>query len=466
MVVDELRTVLPRALTADDHVAIYQVEQLAHSFNHAAASYRRAAKGGVLRVEADSTFSAEADAELEELIESVDARVARYNEVLSAFGSTADMSFRGGSSHDTLVVAQLNVAQRPWPEELLRGFNLGPDPFGGKPNYLPVFVHLPELETVLRTFEEQIRELTGLTSHELVGFLWALTWHHVAAMRDSAHAAAQFFQRGYLLTTEGDPLARTSEELAELYRLRLREARGEEVGKQAALDVVRRAFEALAYTDEELASIDLWSKTPRKVILRDGTYTLWDYSAIGHYFHSLFEQIGLLTGPVGNVKGDRFENELRSAIERCDDLELWLAQRALKTEDSSREVDVSFLAGETLYLVECKAFSAHPHLDRGEESLLARRWEKLLESLDQADSLQAFLNAHPRGTNYTVPERVKEIRACVCTPMPEYIPTRDARVWFDEETPRICVPAELLEFVARVEGRRGEADARALRSSR
>jgi hypothetical protein len=42
---------------------------------------------------------------------------------------------------------------------------------------------------------------------------------------------------------------------------------------------------------------------------------------------------------------------------------------------------------------------------------------------------------------------VTQIEYCVCTPLAEYIPDVSPEFWFDEETPRICVPAELLEFV-------------------
>jgi hypothetical protein len=42
---------------------------------------------------------------------------------------------------------------------------------------------------------------------------------------------------------------------------------------------------------------------------------------------------------------------------------------------------------------------------------------------------------------------VTRIEHCLCTPLPEYIPDASSEYWFDDETPRICVPAELMEFV-------------------
>jgi hypothetical protein len=454
MTIDDNGTFVPRALTHEDHLAINQVEQLAISFNFAAASYRRAGKGAVLRIEDDGGYSAAADDELEGLIESIDARVGRYSEVLSPFGSTAETKLRdpdSGDAYRVLMVALLNVFQAALPDEILQLFGLGPDPLGGKSNYLIGSLSIHELELVVHAFEEQIRKRTGLTSEELLGFLWALSWRNYLLMLRQSRAAFQFLQSGYVLTTEGDRFDRTVGELADLYRLWLRNAHAREIDEAEADEIVRRAFDALAYTGGELDGIDLWSKSPRKPILRDGEYTLWDYSAIGHYFRSLFEEIGGLTGVVGNVKGENFEDELLAEVEARDDLTVWEVRRQLKADDgSSREVDVSFVAGDTLYLAECKAFSAHPQLDRGEVEVLARRWEKLCESLDQADSLREFLLEHPSGTNYALPEQVKQIRALVCTPMPEYIPTRDADFWFDEDIPRVCVPAELLELAASI----------------
>jgi hypothetical protein len=444
-------TLQPRTLTHEDHVAIYQVEQLAIEFNFAAASYRRVAKGAALRQLEPRGFGADADDELESLIASIDGRVGRFTEILSPFGSTADVDLDGptnGGAYDSILTAQLNVIQAPWPEELLNNFGMSSkdDPLSGTPNYLLGWIDLPELRPVMRAFEEQIRDLTALTVDELLAFLWALGWRHYLAMTKEPFAAYQFMQRGYWLTTAGDRFENTVEDTAGIAQIWWKNVIREDLSDDRAVDLVRRGYEALTYSDEELRGIDLWSKAPRKPILREGEFIVWDYSAFAHYFRSLFEQIGSLTGEVGNVKGENFEDEVAAAVAKHAELSLWAVRRKLKTADGvSREVDVSFIAGDTLYLAECKAVSAHPRVDRSEPDVLARRWEKMVEYLGQADSLRQFLIDNPHGTNYAVPDGVKEIRACICTPMPEYIPSRDPDLWLSADVPRVCVPGELVQ---------------------
>ena len=43
--------------------------------------------------------------------------------------------------------------------------------------------------------------------------------------------------------------------------------------------------------------------------------------------------------------------------------------------------------------------------------------------------------------------RVSRVEYCVCTPLAENIQSPDASYWLDDETPRICVPQELIEYV-------------------
>lgn len=265
---DENGTIVPRALTHEDHLAIYQVEQLAYSFNLAAASYRRTAKGATLR---------------------------------SPCGSPAEAWFRDArltDAYNTLIVADLNVFQRPWAEAAPKQFELGIDPFGSRPNYVLGTIDIKAFEVLAGAYEEEVRDLVGLTSDELLGFLWALSSRHFLVMLCDRPVAYQFLQRAYVLTAEGDPFERTVAELSDFYQQWLREARGKQIEEAAAIDLIRRAFDALAYTDEELASIDLWSKTPRKLILRAGEYTLWDYSSIVDYLCTLVEQIGPLSSVV------------------------------------------------------------------------------------------------------------------------------------------------------------------------
>jgi hypothetical protein len=456
-------TLEPNALEHEDHVGIYQVEQLAIELNFAAAAYRRVAKGARLLSADHRGYVSDASDELEGLIASIDSRVSTWMEVLSPFGSTADASLAEPDDvSSSILAAQLNVAQIPLPESILNQFRITAkdDPLAGPQNFIFSWIDLGQLRPVMHSFDDSIHELTGLAADELLAFLWALGWRHFVAMRREPFAAFQFMQRGYWLTVEGDPFERTVEDTAVYVQHWWSRAVDEELADEAAIDIVRRAFEALAYTEEELSGIDLWSKAPRKPILHEGPYIIWDYSAFAHYFRSLFEAIGAQTGAVGNAKGDNFEDELHAAVSRESALEVWEFRKKLKAEDgSTREIDLGFVAGDTLYVAECKAVSAHPRLDRSEPDIVSRRWEKMVEYLGQADSLRQFLLDHSVGANYSVPTQITKIRACVCTPMPEYIPSRDSELWLTDEVPRVCVPGELISVALQSIGQSGQSQA-------
>jgi hypothetical protein len=72
------------------------------------------------------------------------------------------------------------------------------------------------------------------------------------------------------------------------------------------------------------------------------------------------------------------------------------------------------------------------------------RQDQLLEYLEQARTLAAFINDERAGRNYTVPAQVTKIEHLLCTPGPEFVWSRDPTLWLNEEIPRICAPAEVM----------------------
>ena len=181
-------------------------------------------------------------------------------------------------------------------------------------------------------------------------------------------------------------------------------------------------------------------------ILVHGDYTVWDYAAIPNFLRALVSSVGFLDGEPANHKSAAFEKEVNDLIAATNVVTPWEVGVLRSQDGRERELDASFVVGDVLYVVECKAFSANPRIDRGDYGALKGRWETLDNYLTQAKTMADYLKHNRAGRNYRVPDAVTRFEYCVCTPLAEYIPSSDKAYWFDEETPRICVLQELLEY--------------------
>jgi len=151
-------------------------------------------------------------------------------------------------------------------------------------------------------------------------------------------------------------------------------------------------------------------------------------------------------------------------IRATESVDLWLANAVLEAPDGTRrQIDASFIAGDCLYVLECKAVAVQSRIDVGDWAALQDRWKKLAigeqssgkkkpSYLEQAETLVEFLRSNPRGKSYPggqpyqLPPTVSRIEPCLCTPFVEFVPDPSPRYWLDNETPRICVPLEVLGY--------------------
>jgi hypothetical protein len=238
------------------------------------------------------------------------------------------------------------------------------------------------------------------------------------------------------------------EDLASFYRDVLRIKWSTDIEVNGAKQDVFHIADAVTYHHADYQTISLWDRQPFKIILNDGVFTIWDIGAIPSYLKALASQVGFLDGDTANHKSVAFEDQVKALIARCDKLTAWNSGILRAYDDSKRELDASFIVGDTLYVVECKAFSANPRIDRGDFAALNGRWKTLKRYLEQARSLAEFLTVRREGRNYCVLATVRRIDYCVCTPLAEWIPGLGSDCWFDTETPRICTPHELVEFAS------------------
>jgi hypothetical protein len=176
-------------------------------------------------------------------------------------------------------------------------------------------------------------------------------------------------------------------------------------------------------------------------------FIIVDCSALGHALVVLFRAVGFLDGDAGNVKARNFEDEVaHRARERG--LAKWEVDvELIATDGSKRQIDASFVVGDCLWVVECKALSQNPKIDRGSYMALRNRRESLELCLTQARTLADFVRSNPTGRNYELPPNIDRIEYAVCTPGVEWIWTRDADLWLTETVPRVCTLDELLDLL-------------------
>jgi hypothetical protein len=315
----------------------------------------------------------------------------------------------------------------------------------GLTKYVTGFLTLRPIRDYLMIFAAQIRELVGLAPDRLLAYLWALEMREMILIGKHPPAAIQFFQRGYAVT-DAAGVERRVVELAGLYREGLKEQTGIAVDLDTAAIDVAGITNSLTYTDADYPAISLWDKAPFKPIVTDGEYTIWDYAAIPNFLRGLAAQVGFLSGELANHKSAAFEQEVNDLIATSDGTTPWHVGTLRSDDGLKRHLDASFVIGDRLFVVECKAFSANPRIDRGDHAALKDRWQTLDAYLTQSRTLAEFVRENRIGRNYRVPDGVRSIEHCVCTPLAEHIHETDPAYWFEDETPRICVPRELIEY--------------------
>jgi hypothetical protein len=436
-------TRVPAQLEDADLVDLYRLDRLAVEYAAAAASYRRVGKGAVLRAEGED-FVSEADDELEGLLRSVDERHDGNGGLAAGYGALVD--FHGAPPEDeepglTVVVPELNLSEED-PRHLEQLLNVH---LSGPTNYVPRFLELDDFRDFLSKFDDAVVAEVGASSGLLMAVIWALSTNLILRLRDSPLPFLQITNTGYYVVTDAqwESVINT---LAPHVGGWLREIAGLDVDAEAAKKQTQKGLEVWTYRPEDLTEISLWDRLPFKLLITVEGFTLFDLSAIPEALSGLARSIGFLAGDVGNVKAEDFEDRVEARAAEAG-FPYWQKRKVLVAGDGSqRELDAGFIVGDTLFVVECKAFSQNPRIDRGDFAALKARRETLEKYLGQARTMADFLEANRKGRNYEVPVNVLRFDYLLCTPGVEYIWTRDPAMWMTTETPRICTPGELTDL--------------------
>lgn len=442
---DGATTVMPTSITTEDVVALGAVEYLAYELNHAASAFRRVGKGAELRV-IDGDLRAIADEELQALMRMLDDRVSRYGTIAGAYGAAVHSDLPTDGPEDVPLMAfDLMVNAVAEPGESLSSFaNLR---FEQPPNFIPHPIMLDEARETLGRFEGEMTDMMGVSPDALLGTIHGLSIHTLTAMRKEPRIAGQLFTSAYLPMSWGEHYDGVCKNIGDWVQHWWRSKRGEEIGHGDATELARQAFDALTYTPADIDEIDLWTRTPLRLVIADEQRALFDFEAIAEVLAGLFERVGFIPGDPGAIKGTAFEDEV-NRVAADNGFVPWRTGVVKASDGKEREIDASFTVGSTLFLVECKAFSQNPRIELGDFAALQNRWSTLKEKyLKQARTLRDFVRDHREDDRIGVPDGVGTFEYALCTPGVEWIPNRDSELWLSDDVPRICTPTELMNVM-------------------
>jgi hypothetical protein len=435
---------VPNRLDHADLVKAFALEYLSYEYIMATQAYRRVGKGARLHVVSDDFHAVPDTDDLEELMQTVDQRVDRYSELVSSSGMAGDRDFPAepveeGEAPLAILAAPPNVELRLG-EEVSR-YKV---PLGGPANFCLAPLVIDGYREAFGTLHDEVVQATGVEPDVLIATIWGLAMRLVRGIEASPVVESQVLRVGYLMAPH-ENWDRVMDDVSYFFRILWAHLTGERLDETDARRYAARGVEALTWSDGAIASIRLWDRLPFKLIVDAGGFRVIDYGTFPEMFADLFHQVAEAAGRAGGgTKGANFEAAV-AARARAEGFEPWMESRRLHHRDGpEREIDLGIVAGETLYVIECKARVRSIRIDRGDWSARLNRQETLIEDLEQARTLVEFLREEPVGADYEVPANVTSFEYLLCTPGAEFIWTREPELWVTDEIPRICTPDELI----------------------
>jgi len=438
---------VPRDLTYEDVLHIYQVERLAYLYDFTTGCLRRVWKGGVLRKD-DLVYAVDNSFGQEVLIQSRDERMWENSGYLTGFGTVVDTSIDPAVRDDgDILVLPPNATQAPFWPAFPDDPPLAEDLPAFVPNYLLVPFRVTETFDLLSLFEDELMSRFGFGARDLLACVWGLVMRQFGEIEKDISKRYHLLQRAYVLMGVHNP-GYVDYILASVYASGMRELFDEHVTPKQARQTSQSVRRALAYDPANLSKLSLWDGGPVKVFLPLASGVVCDYSAIHNALRGIVDTFASEAGELGNIKGSHFQDQVENLFRSAPGCQPWMFKKELHSGSGDKcEIDASIVVGSTLYVAECKAM-AQPYLvSRGEIGTLRRRWEVLENHCKQASAAAQFIERNRSGRNFTVPDEVTTIEWAVLTPDVEYIPTIDDAYWLAPFVPRVLTPKEFLAYV-------------------
>jgi len=201
-----------------------------------------------------------------------------------------------------------------------------------------------------------------------------------------------------------------------------------------------RVVSFLELTEEKRSLIDVVLAGPHSLFLPVGqTHLFIDYCWGFQLLYHLFYEVELSDQ---NFKGDALERLVHGGQS------ILPTTQCKSLNGTVRQIDAAFKVGETLVVVECRAFARSFGVDRGDVQALQYRQQRIEEALRGIDEKAQWLSQNPVGTNYDI-RRFTRILPVAVTPFVEYVPSTNRWYWLSETLPRVLTPGELRQVLER-----------------
>lgn len=419
----------------DSLLEIYTLERLAFEYWYTTACIRRLHKGGTLvynfAFPDNPPYSVFAKPELEKLMKSYDKRFEKYEEVITSNGI---ISSEKQSSHEYMVYPQYNIHRysfEDYPQYKI--FNLPISDDVGFQKFIPNFVwtdfDFEYYYDVHSHLSEVFFEKYNYSFESFVCTMYLILYANWSNANGDAVKACAALKRAYQHWESIDAFKAT---IVSIYN-RIKD----NIGFHLDISELNVIFNDLMLP-ESREKIWLSSCGPQYLIFEADNKIVVDYNVVANI---LFQRMHFLQTD-DDKKGHLFEDIL---IDRLKDKEyrLWEYQKELTHDDgSSKEIDLSFILGNYLFIGELKCNTMSLAYINGDLKSLEHRKDKMLKAIKQVDELAIWLKKHPTGTNYQIPEQICGIVPFVVSPFTEYIWDNTEELWLTSQIPRVCTPKE------------------------
>jgi len=198
------------------------------------------------------------------------------------------------------------------------------------------------------------------------------------------------------------------------------------------------ALDYLTLTESKRALIEPLLGGPVFPILPVNDRFLIDYAWATRLLDTLFFGVRV---DDQNFKGDALENLVGNAT-----VAALPRHRLVAYDDTSKQIDSSFISGDVLVIAECRAFGRSIAYDRGSADAMNYRRLRIDGALSDSTDKAEWIAKRPLGRNYALDKRVKWICPVVVTPFVEFVPSLSPVYWLTDEIARVLTPSELHEL--------------------
>ena len=411
--------------TTKDYSDIYILEAFAFEYWKTTSCLRRLYKGGSLVVTNDNYY-VDCDKSIEFLMQSFDHRTQN----MSLWTSRDGIVF-GGTKHSSAncSLPLLNVYR----ESIIDTMQL--DLFGHSmftqdfiPNYLSKTIDFGEYYSNRIFYKERFEKKFGYTLDSFCCTVYLMSMIFYSLGCHSFIRFIEIVKRGYLyfdgISDFCDTLFQAYQKIESTLPFKTNKTEIEKVLQDMTLS-------------EDRQCMSLATLGPKYAIIPIGDRIVIDFVAIPSILETKINRMG--NGEDG--KGHLFEKIANETLEELG-FQLWEHKELHHEDGTKKEIDLSFIYNDCLYVGELKTPTMALNYTIGSVESLNKRKEWLLKYLDLANDKAMWLKNHVSGTNYSIPNYINRIVPFVMTPFVEYIWSKDSFLWLTESIPRICALKE------------------------